>query len=65
MRLIVMAMLLSGCVKPADFGIESKRVWCVALLEAAPTGSSADTPETLEGVADIGDTIDTLCEDFL
>lgn len=57
-----MVMLLSGCVKPAAFGTETKAAWCEALLKNAPTASVKDTPQTIEEVADIGDTIDALCK---
>ena len=58
----MMATLLSGCVNPVAFGTETQGVWCRALLDAAPTASSADTPQTQEEVADVGDVIDTLCK---
>lgn len=64
MRMIAMATLLSGCASQIDFGTETQAVWCDALLGAAPTASTRDTPQTLEEVADIGDVIDTLCEDY-
>ena len=56
-----MVILLSGCVHPVAFGTETQAAWCEALLRDAPTASRQDTPETIEQVADIGDTIDTLC----
>lgn len=48
---------------PAAFGTETRAAWCEALLADAPTGSVLDTPQTLEEIADIGDTIDTLCRE--
>lgn len=59
-----MAMLLSGCGGKVAFGTNTQREWCEGLLANAPTASSRDTPETQEEVADIGDTIDTLCERY-
>lgn len=57
-------MLLSGCASPVAFGTETQSEWCRALLDAAPTASSSDTEQTIEEVADIGDVIDTLCEEY-
>lgn len=56
-----MATLLTACGQRVAFGTDTQAVWCEALLEAAPTASVKDTPQTLEEVADIGDVIDTLC----
>ena len=57
-----MAILLSGCTQPENFGIETRAVWCDALLDAAPSASRSDTEQTLEEVADINDTINALCQ---
>lgn len=57
------AMLLSACAQKEDFGIETQREWCRALIEATPTASASDDPQTLEEVADIGDVIDALCKE--
>jgi len=63
--LAVLAVLpLSVCAPPGDFGIATKAEWCRGLLEDAPTASLDDTEQTIEEVANIGDTIDLLCEDF-
>lgn len=63
MLLSVTATLLSGCVQEESFGTATKAEWCRALLDAAPSASTQDTPQTLEEVADIGDVIATLCPD--
>ena len=66
MKLAVIAMVIpmSACGIKGDFGIETKETWCRALLTDAPTASRADTEQTKREVANIGDTIDTLCEEF-
>jgi len=60
---ILVLTLLSACLGRDAFGTETQAVWCRALLEDAPTASTQDTPQTQEEVADIGGTIDTLCEE--
>lgn len=59
-----MFLLLTACGNQADFGTETERAWCEALLRNAPTASVNDTPQTQTEVADIGDVIDTLCEEY-
>jgi ABC-type Fe3+ transport system substrate-binding protein len=65
---------LSGCavlangadsLRPQSFGEETRRAWCQALLENAPSASSEDSAQTQEEVADIGEVIFILCEDFI
>ena len=65
MLLLVTAMPLSACVQKAAFGTETRAVWCAALYDAVPTASVRDTPQTQEEVADVGDVIDTLCEEYI
>lgn len=65
MLLSVMVMLTSACESKVAFGTDTRTAWCEALLEAAPSASATqDSAQTREEVADIGDTIDTLCEDY-
>ena len=61
MRWLLTVTLLSGCGSTVSFGTETRNEWCLALVANAPTGSSRDTPETLEELADINDVIATLC----
>jgi hypothetical protein len=67
-------LLLSGCavlangadsLRPQSFGEETRRQWCEALLENAPSASSEDSAQTQEEVANIGEVIFLLCEDHL
>lgn len=58
-------MLLSACDPRESFGTETREEWCLALIADAPSASINDKPQTLEEVADVNDTIETLCEDFL
>lgn len=60
-----MVTLLSACASAENFGTETQAAWCESLIAAAPSASIADTPQTLEEVADIGDVIDALCEEFI
>ena len=71
---IASVLLLSGCaalgggadsLRLQSFGEETRRAWCEALLENAPSASSEDSAQTQEEVADIGEVIFLLCEDFI
>lgn len=61
------AVLESGAdsLRGPSFGEETRRAWCQALLENAPSASSEDSAQTQEEVADIGEVIFLLCEDFI
>jgi ABC-type Fe3+ transport system substrate-binding protein len=67
-------LLLSGCavlangadsLRPQSFGEETRRQWCEALLENAPSASSEDSAQTQEEVADIGEVIWILCREYV
>ena len=61
--MIVTFLLLTACESRGVFGTETRRAWCDALLTSAPTASRRDTVQTQTEVADIGEVIDTLCEE--
>lgn len=75
---IVSVLLLSGCAalesggdslpgflrERPQFGEETRREWCRAMLENAPSAGPGDTAQTIEDVADIAEVIDVLCEDY-
>jgi hypothetical protein len=52
-------------LRPQSFGDETRRAWCEALIGNAPSASAEDTEQTQEEVADIGEVIFLLCEDFI
>jgi hypothetical protein len=56
---------LSACVGSVSFGTETQREWCRALIENAPSASTSDTAQTQEEVADIGEVVWLLCQDYV
>ena len=54
-------MLLTGCATGASYGTESERAVCDVLRPVAPSFSSRDTPETLEGGKRFYAVFDAVC----
>lgn len=72
--LTVSVLLSSGCaalvngadsLRPPAFGEETRRAWCEALIENTPSAGPGDTEQTIEDVADIGEVIWILCQDYI
>jgi hypothetical protein len=73
--LTVSVLLLSACGvlgsgadslrSPQSFGEETRRAWCEALIENTPSAGPGDTEQTIEDVADIGEVIWILCQDYV
>jgi len=48
-----------------QFGEETRAAWCEALIEHTPSAGPGDTEQTIEDVADIGEVIWLLCQDYI